>query len=251
MNRCSRTVVNGTPRFRKANTVSLADAFAAETDGLAALRAAGCTAPQPLEHGVSEGESYLLMEWIDLRSRGDFAQLGRMVARLHRARGERFGWARDNYIGSTPQQNGWCESWVEFWRTRRIEPQLALAGRNGHRIDAGDVCVLLDEHDPPPCLVHGDLWHGNVGFITDDSPVFFDPAVYYGDREVDLAMSELFGGFPREFYLAYEDEWPLPEGYEQRKHLYNLYHLLNHLNLFGGGYLAQVNSTLRLLARVL
>jgi len=124
----------------------------------------------------------------------------------------------------------------------------SLARRKGFDIDAAHVCDILDAHAPQPSLVHGDLWSGNVGFLA-GAPVLFDPAVYYGDREVDLAMTELFGGFPREFYSAYEAAWPLPPGYELRKHLYNLYHLLNHLNLFGGGYLGQVNSTLGLLAR--
>jgi fructosamine-3-kinase len=199
------------------------------------------------------------MEFIDLRTRGNFAALGAMLAQLHQSRGERFGWARDNYIGSTPQPNGWCERWAQFWRERRIGPQLELARSKGFIIDAGRACDILDAHEPPPSLVHGDLWNGNVRFLatgktagkTAGAPVLFDPAVYYGDREVDLAMTELFGGFPREFYSAYEEAWPLPAGYELRKHLYNLYHLLNHLNLFGGGYLAQVESTLGLLARAL
>jgi protein-ribulosamine 3-kinase len=108
---------------------------------------------------------------------------------------------------------------------------------------------LLEGHEPAPSLVHGDLWSGNAGFLPDGVPVMFDPAVYYGDREADLAMSELFGGFAAEFYAAYNAAWPLASGYEQRKPLYNLYHLLNHLNLFGGGYLAQVRAALRFLAR--
>ena len=109
-----------------------------------------------------------------------------------------------------------------------------------------DVRRLLEGHRPEASLLHGDLWSGNAGF-TQDGPVIFDPAVYYGDREADLAMTELFGGFPRSFYDAYDAEWPLPQGYEIRKEVYNLYHLLNHLNLFGAGYLAQVQATLRLL----
>jgi fructosamine-3-kinase len=109
---------------------------------------------------------------------------------------------------------------------------------------------LLENHKPQPSLLHGDLWSGNAGF-TSEGPVVFDPAVYYGDREADLAMTELFGGFPREFYDAYSKEWPVDDGYARRKHLYNLYHLLNHLNLFGGGYLGQVKATLGLLARLL
>jgi fructosamine-3-kinase len=166
----------------------------------------------------------------------------------HRRPGPRFGWPRDNYIGATPQANAWCDDWAEFWRERRLRPQLEQARSKG--FDLGKIALedLLIKHQPEPALLHGDLWSGNAGF-TAEGPVVFDPAVYYGDREADLAMTELFGGFPREFYDAYNEAWPLEAGYAQRKHLYNLYHLLNHLNLFGGGYLGQVSSTLRLLAR--
>jgi len=153
--------------------------------------------------------------------------------------------------GSTPQENGTSASWAEFWRRRRLEPQLVLASRNGYRLEAPPVWRLLEGHQPVASLLHGDLWRGNAGFLADGAPVLFDPAVYYGDREADLAMTELFGGFPQEFYEAYSEAWPLGEGYELRKPLYNLYHLLNHLNLFGGGYLAQVRATLRLLADAL
>ena len=229
--------------FLKVNHAGMADAFAAEADGLAALRAAGCTAPRPIEHGVDAGEAYLLLQWLELRSRGDFAALGRMLAQVHRSTHDRFGWARDNFIGATPQRNDRTGDWKKFWCEQRMEPQLELARRNGHRVDIGRVCEVLDGHAPQPSLVHGDLWSGNFGF-TAEGPVVFDPAVYYGDREVDLAMTELFGGFPPAFYSAYG---PMPAGYETRKHLYNLYHLLNHLNLFGGRYLAQVNATLGLL----
>ena len=248
IHRCYRATLAGRSVFLKVNDARLADAFAAEADGLAALRAAGCTAPEPLSHGAAGASSFLLMEFLELKSRGDFAALGKMLAALHRRQGERFGWARDNYIGSTPQANGAYESWTQFWRERRLGPQVALAKRNGYDIDAGNVAELLDGHAPAPSLLHGDLWSGNAGFLAGGAPVLFDPAVYYGDREADLAMTELFGGFPREFYSAYG---PLPAGYETRKHLYNLYHLLNHLNLFGGGYLGQVKATLRLLADAL
>src|SRR3954466_8526532 len=128
---------------------------------------------------------------------------------------------------------------------RRIRPQLELALRNGFRIESPDG-FLLKNHAPTPSLLHGDLWSGNAGF-TAEGPVVFDPAVYYGDREADLAMTELFGGFRPEFYAAYQASFPIAEGYERRKHLYNLYHLLNHLNLFGSGYAAQVEATLGLL----
>lgn len=251
IHRCYRVVIAGRPGFLKVNDAAMADAFAAEADGLGGLRAAGCNAPEPLSHGVAGGEAYLLMEFLDLRASGDAAALGRMLAAVHRAKGERFGWPRDNYIGATAQLNAQSANWAEFWRQQRLEPQLALARANGYRLQADRVCELLRGHHPQPSLVHGDLWSGNVGFLADGTPAVFDPAVYHGDREVDLAMSELFGGFPAAFHSAYEDAWPLPAGYEVRKHLYNLYHLLNHLNLFGGGYLAQVEATLRFLARAL
>jgi len=174
-----------------------------------------------------------------------------MLAAAHRKAGPRFGWPRDNYIGATPQENAPCAGWAEFWRHRRLEPQLALANRNGYRVEAPPVWRLLEGHEPVASLLHGDLWSGNAGFLADGAPVVFDPAVYYGDREADLAMTELFGGFAEEFYAAYSEAWPLDEGYKLRKQLYNLYHLLNHLNLFGGGYLGQVRATLGLLGRAL
>jgi fructosamine-3-kinase len=248
IHRCYRATLSGRAVFLKVNDARLADAFAAEADGLAALRAAGCTAPEPISHGAAGASAFLLMEFLELESRGDFAALGRMLATLHRAEGSHFGWARDNYIGSTPQPNGAHENWAQFWRERRLGPQLALAKRKGYDVDAGNVAALLDGHAPAPSLLHGDLWSGNASFLAGGAPVLFDPAVYYGDREADLAMTELFGGFSREFYSAYG---ALPAGYETRKHLYNLYHLLNHLNLFGGSYLGQVNATLRLLADAL
>ena len=248
IHRCYRGTRNGRRIFLKLNEARFVDAFAAEADGLAALRGASCTAPEPLAHGASDGDAYLLMEFLPLKSRGHYAALGRMLAMLHERHGDQFGWARDNYIGATPQKNDRSSNWADFWRKQRMEPQLALAKRNGHAIDIGNVCDLLKGHQPAPSLLHGDLWGGNAGFLPNGAPVLFDPAVYYGDREADVAMTELFGGFPPEFYSAYG---ALPAGYETRKHLYNLYHLLNHLNLFGGGYLAQVKSTLRLLADAL
>jgi protein-ribulosamine 3-kinase len=248
IHRCYRATLGGRLVFLKVNEARFADAFAAEADGLAALRAAGCTAPEPISHGTAGANAYLLMEFLELESRGDFAALGRMLAALHRMQGQHFGWARDNYIGSTPQPNGAYDNWADFWRERRLGPQLALARKNGYALDAPDVERMLKGHAPQPSLLHGDLWSGNAGFVAGGAPALFDPAVYYGDGEADLAMTELFGGFPREFYSAYG---PLPAGYQTRKHLYNLYHLLNHLNLFGGGYLGQVKATLGLLARAL
>ena len=242
---CYRVNAEGASCFLKLNDAAFADAFAAECDGLSALRACGLRAPKPLAHGAAGGQAYLLLEYLELNGHGDFADLGRMLAHAHRKPGPRFGWERDNYIGSTPQVNGWCDDWTEFWVTRRLEPQISLARNKGFDLSLPSV-RLLGNHRPQPALLHGDLWSGNAGF-TSEGPVVFDPAVYYGDREADLAMTELFGGFPREFYDAYNEAFPLDAGYEKRKHLYNLYHLLNHLNLFGGGHFGQVKSTLDLL----
>jgi fructosamine-3-kinase len=183
--------------------------------------------------------------------------MGRALAAMHRTTDQRFGWRRDNFIGATPQSNRGNDDWTGFWRDARLVPQLALAGRNGlgsRLIDAGERLAnmlprLLAGHAPQASLLHGDLWSGNAAFLADGSPVLFDPAVYFGDREADLAMTELFGGFPRSFYASYSEAWPLDPGYELRRDLYNLYHVLNHANLFGGGYAAQAAALIgRLLA---
>lgn len=224
--------------------------YAAEAEGLRALRAAGVHAPEPFAHGLRGGEAYLEMERLALGAAPDWPAMGRMLAELHRNTAPRFGWENDNWIGLSPQNNAWRDDWRAFFIDFRLRPQLESARGNGYRIEIGEVAEILARHAPQASLLHGDLWSGNTGF-TAEGPVLFDPAVYYGDREADLAMTELFGGFPPEFYAAYEKAWPLEPGYANRKHLYNLYHLLNHLNLFGGGYLAQVQATLRLLLQAL
>jgi len=234
--------------FRKEAAAERADAFAAEADGLEALRP-HIRVPKVLDLGIKDGKAFILIEHFDLERGGDYAALGRMLAALHRQTGPRFGWACDNYIGLSAQKNGWCDDWMEFWVKRRMEPQIAWARDKGFDVSMPSM-QLLRNHKPQPSLLHGDLWSGNAGF-TAEGPVIYDPAVYYGDRETDLAMTELFGGFPEEFYQAYNEAFALDPGYEKRKHLYNLYHLLNHLNIFGGGYLRQVKETLRLLAGLL
>ncbi|HEY6822187.1 MAG TPA: fructosamine kinase family protein, partial [Burkholderiales bacterium] len=219
-----RVQVHGRTRFLKTNEASFDAVFAAEADGLHALRAAGVRAPEPLTNGTAGGKAFLLLEWLDLGKAGDFAALGLTLAELHRHSGPAFGWRRDNYIGATAQRNGWCDGWSEFWHDRRLKPQLQLAEQKGYRLDRAlfaRACAVLRGHAPAPSLVHGDLWSGNAAF-TPHGPVLFDPAVYYGDREVDLAMTELFGGFPKEFYAAYQQAFPLLAGYETRKILYNL-----------------------------
>jgi protein-ribulosamine 3-kinase len=258
INDCYLVEAGAARLFVKLNAARFADAFAAEADGLAALRGAGLRAPEPLAHGTAAGHAFLALEALELGGKEHFAALGHALAALHRVPGERFGWTRDNYIGASVQHNAQCADWVDFWRARRLAPQLRLALANGHPEISKPVEQLsealprlLAGHSPSASLLHGDLWRGNVGFLAGGAPVVFDPALYRGDREADLAMTELFGGFPRAFYAAYEEAWPLDEGYRTRKHLYNLYHLLNHLNLFGGGYLAQVRATLGLLLRSL
>ncbi len=232
----------------------------AESEGLSALREANAVrVPTPAACGVASDVAFLALEWLDFDRGGRDATLGRAFAQLHRTTGPRFGWHRDNTIGTTPQDNTWSDDWTKFYRDRRILPQLALAARNGHRGSFerdGDrllaaIPALLAGHAPSPSLLHGDLWSGNAARLASGEPVIFDPAVYYGDREADLAMTELFGGFGADFYAAYREAWPLPTGYEHRRTLYNLYHVLNHLNLFGGGYGAQAAAMMsRLLALV-
>jgi len=248
--------------FVKLNEAACLDMFRAEATGLAALAATNSLrVPLPLCTGTSGAQSYLVMEHIPLSGRArpaSAALAGERLAQLHRATWDRFGWERDNTIGSTPQRNTPTSDWIDFWRDHRLGYQLELAAGKGYRgrlQDRGarllaEVAVLID-HDPAASLLHGDLWGGNLGFGPDGEPVVFDPAVYYGDREADLAMTELFGGFGSDFYAAYRAAWPLDPGYEVRKALYNLYHILNHLNLFGGGYRAQAEAIIdRLLAAI-
>lgn len=234
--------------FVKANRVERLPMFEAEADALHALAATrSVRVPRPLCSGTTDGESFLVLEYLALRGSGDAAQLGMQLAELHRVPQERFGWAHDNWIGSTPQPNGWSSGWIDFWREQRLGFQLRLAASKGYGgALQRDGEALLDKLDaffdgyaPAPSLLHGDLWGGNHGYLDDGSPVLFDPASYVGDRECDLAMSELFGGYAPAFYAAYREAWPLDPGYTVRRPLYNLYHVLNHANLFGGGYAAQ------------
>ena len=246
--------------FVKAAAPEHAEMLSAEVEALAALREAHAVrVPQVYANARAEDAAFLALEWLDLADGGRDAVLGRALAALHATAGTRFGWHRDNHIGMTPQHNGWSDDWAAFFRDHRLAPQLALAERHGHggrlardgkRLLAR-VPALLAGHAPAPALLHGDLWAGNAGRLADGTPVVFDPATYYGDREADLAMTELFGGFGAEFHAGYREAWPLDAGYATRKVLYNLYHVLNHLNLFGGGYGAQAEAMIeRLLAEV-
>jgi len=252
--------------FIKVNSAHNLEMFEAESDGLAELaKSHSIRVPKPLCCGIAGNESYLAMEDLELKSSaGKPNQLGENLAALHQVTAlhnglPRFGWFRDNNIGSTPQINDYEDNWQTFWSKHRLGYQLALARRNGAGnkvLQMGEkLCETLDGffvgYTPEASLLHGDLWSGNYAYDQKVQPVIFDPAVYYGDRETDLAMTELFGGFPTEFYAAYKTVYPLDEGYATRKTLYNLYHVLNHYNLFGGGYLAQASGMIdRLLSEL-
>jgi protein-ribulosamine 3-kinase len=234
--------------FVKINDASRADLFAAEADGLQALARGPLRVPAAICCGATDEQCFLALEWLNLRvgTPRDYARLGEQLARQHATTGPRYGWARDNYIGFTPQINAVDDCWPNFFGAARLAPQLALARKNGHTglCAKGETLLealprLFGAHAPKPSLLHGDLWGGNAAFLTDGTPVIFDPAVYYGDRETDVAMTELFGGFPEDFYAAYRAHAPLDSGYRVRKTLYNLYHVINHANLFGGSYAAQ------------
>ncbi|MBI2313626.1 MAG: fructosamine kinase family protein [Betaproteobacteria bacterium] len=248
--------------FVKTNEAEKAAMFEAEAAGLDEILASRTLrAPRPVAHGVSGDTAWLALEYIEMGSGGQGAlrTLGKQLAGLHRVTREEFGWDRDNTIGSTPQVNTKEKDWVSFYRSHRLEFQLRLAAAQGHRGEfqrkadrlLSDLEVFFASYRPAASLLHGDLWGGNYGFDAGGNPVVFDPAVYYGDREADLAMTELFGGFGADFYAAYREAHPLDGGYAVRRHLYNLYHVLNHLNLFGGGYRSQAEAMIeRLLAEI-
>jgi fructosamine-3-kinase len=234
--------------FVKLNQASKLNMFAAEALGLQAITdTLSIRVPQVLGWGSTTTHSFMILEWINL-GRGEpsnWSVMGKHLANLHRhTHAQGFGWIQANTIGETPQINTWCTDWATFFSNHRIGYQLKLAQRSGGAFSQAQALLraipqLLTNHSPQPSLVHGDLWSGNAAFSNTGEPIIFDPAVYYGDREVDLAMTELFGGFPPSFYQGYRDTWPLAEGYSQRKVLYNLYHILNHFNLFGGSYFNQ------------
>lgn len=246
---------NGGRVFVKTGPRAASGMFSAEAAGLQELAGAGALrVPRVLTAGVTETDAYVALEWLDLQSPDAASDrlLGKQLAEMHRATAEKHGWHRDNTIGSTPQVNRQDDNWTSFFSDCRIHYQVELAARNGFggRLQRlGEELLaflpaLFAEHAPQPSLLHGDLWSGNYA-VTAGNPVIFDPAVYYGDRETDLAMTRLFGGFGSGFYAAYEDAWPLPAGHERRLAVYQLYHVLNHLNLFGGGYLARAEALIR------
>jgi protein-ribulosamine 3-kinase len=245
---------DGRQFFVKRNHARRRAMFEAEATGLAGLaRCRALRIPEAVAL-VDHGDAcFLVLEYLDLGGPRNGARLGHGVAALHAIHGERFGWTQDNFIGSTPQPNPPEDDWTAFFRDHRLAFQRRLAQDNGagrglidtvSRLET-ELGVLLDGHRPTPSLLHGDLWSGNWGFVSDGTPALFDPAVYYGDREADLAMMELFGHPGADFFAAYGEHQPLDAGYPLRRELYNLYHILNHFNLFGGGYGAQAERMAR------
>lgn len=238
--------------FRKTGPASAIDMFTAEAEGLAALANADAVrVPEVFRTGLENGMAFIEMEKLRLEppTRDIEARFGEQLAALHEECADRFGWHRDNTIGLTPQHNDWTDNWVDFFREHRLGFQFQLAAENGY----GDVLeeraaqllrrlpIFFENYDPRPALLHGDLWSGNWG-SCDGEPVIFDPAVYFGDPESDLAMTRLFGGFGTAFYEAYQRNAPLAPGHQERCDLYQLYHVLNHLNLFGSAYLSRAQE---------
>jgi fructosamine-3-kinase len=239
--------------FVKLNDADLIDMFEAEFQGLLEIEQSKAIAvPHPICSGVAERTAFIVLEFLQFGSSNStvMATLGQQLAAMHQIHQSEHGWNRNNTIGSTPQINSRYVDWLDFWQTNRLGFQLELAGQNGYRASLqkkGDKLMekmsgLFLDGNPDASLLHGDLWSGNMAILDSTAPVIFDPAVYYGDRETDIAMTELFGGYTEDFYIAYNDHYPLNENYSIRKIFYNTYHILNHLNLFGAGYGQQAET---------
>ena len=227
--------------------------FRAEALGLQALAKAG--SPLKIPRVLDVSGTYLLLEWIEQGNRPAkfWEDFGRGLAILHQHEAKAYGFESDNFIGRTPQYNTWASNWVDFFRDMRLAPQVQLARANGlwrteWNVLLDRLCKRLDEvlpAHPARSILHGDLWSGNFMISLSGQPVLIDPAVCYGHNEADLAMTELFGGFDRRFYAAYKEVTPVEGGYIDCREVYNLYHLINHLNLFGGSYAGGVERVLR------
>ena len=245
--------------FLKLNQASQVAMFEAEALGLKQmLETDTIRVPKPICWGATDQSAYIVLEWLEMGNGDDqsWQEMGCQLAAMHRwhpLAKRKFGWEQNNTIGSTPQINTWADDWAEFYAQHRLGYQFRLARRRGAHFPQEERLLRaipeLLAHQPQPALVHGDLWRGNAACTALGEPVIFDPAAYFGDREVDVAMTELFGRFPAAFYRGY-NEFPLSPDYERRKPLYNLYHILNHFNLFGGSYGSQANQMISQILRV-
>jgi fructosamine-3-kinase len=227
--------------------------FQAEAEGLQHLNKTQLfKVPNVVTTGVVSGHSFLVLEFIHMTKEEDtsWQSFGHSLAQMHQTHQQQmFGWQEDNFIGRTPQSNQWQKKWCHFYAEQRIGFMLQLLHEKGHHLAnidkiVGSVKKLLAGHNPQASMLHGDLWKGNTGFYKGQA-VIFDPAFYYGDRETDIAMTELFGRFPESFYQAYNDTFPLDDNYQYRKPIYQLYHTLNHALLFEGYYLDSAKSILK------
>ncbi|MCJ7554355.1 MAG: fructosamine kinase family protein [Ignavibacteriaceae bacterium] len=248
---------SGKKYFLKVNYSQPPDMFIKEANGLKELRKADAIR---IPEVIWADSNFILLECIDGSSRTKyfFEDFGRKFAELHKYKSDKFGFYEDNYIGSTPQMNHSDKSeesdWIEFYFNKRILFQYNLAKKNDYADSTltslikkleDKISEIIEGSEETPCLLHGDLWGGN--YIVDEKGkvCLIDPAVYYGHREADLAMTKLFGGFSDEFYKSYNESYPLPDGFEFRENIYKLYHVMNHLNLFGTGYYSQTISILK------
>jgi len=239
---------NGKSVFAKSNHIDNINMFKFERECLLVLKKFAnksyISVPEPLDLIIYQNISILFLEWIDLKQSHQNL-LGKGLAMLHKSSSEcsqkNFGWEEEGFIGSNIQRRGWDSNWGNFFVDYRLRPQLLQAKAWGVRVDDYEdvlkyLSLYLNDHHPRISIVHGDLWSGNCGNTKNGLGSLFDPASYWADREVDISMTKLFGGFNREFYKGYEEIWPLDKFSKDRTDIYNLYHLLNHANMFGGSY---------------
>ncbi len=237
--------------FVKLNTAQNLEMFKAEYEGLNELKKSeSFIIPSPICVGKAKTQAYIVIEYIDFYSAKpqSMAKAGQQLAKMHQYTNKNYGWYRSNTIGTTPQINKVTNNWLIFWQEQRLNYQIHLLKNKVSSQLIDKIYRLIEKlplilnHNPVPSLLHGDLWGGNISFNQEGEPVIFDPAVYYGDREADIAMTELFGGFNHQFYQAYNEVWALDKAYQQRKNVYNLYHILNHFYIFGGSYANQAEK---------
>jgi protein-ribulosamine 3-kinase len=246
--------------FIKTNTPERLAMFEAEMIGLKAIQTSNSIrVPEALACGIVGHQAFIVMEYLELSGRPDPVRLARQLAAMHQCTQDQYGFAVENTIGSTPQINRFTGDWPVFWQQHRLGYQLSLAKMNGYGKELLDTGMRLNEqvghffsgYTPLASLLHGDLWSGNQGADSAGNPVIYDPACYYGDHETDLAMMELFGGPGQRFFDAYDELFAIDAGYFTRRELYNLYHILNHANLFGVSYVSQAKQMIAsLLAQV-